>query len=263
MHIISPIIELIIITVMINYVLSFFWNTRSRDLVIGVAALLLLYIISYFLSFPILEKIMHLIAGFAVIALIIIFQQELRVALSKLTWKGKRHRDQTEFDKFLDQLATAVYRLADKRVGAIIVLENQDHLDEYCRHSVPLDAKFTVELIETIFNNLSVVHDGAVVIRETTILACSVILPLPDVTTAVVQRSLGTRHRAAIGISTRTDCISIVVSEERGSVSIVIDGIMLRAIKIDRMKGIIRNILGGKSDRQVGKKFNLWEWMKS
>src|SRR5689334_4937709 len=134
-HSFTPFIEVVIIAILINYLLSFFWNTRSMDLVLGLLAFLLIFAISSWLNLPIL----------------IIFQPELRVALSKLSLKGKRYKEMTEFDKFLDQLANSTYRLAEKRIGALIVLQNEDSLDEFANKAILLNANFSSELLETIF----------------------------------------------------------------------------------------------------------------
>ena len=116
-HGVTPFIEMAIIAVLLNYILSFFWNTRSMDLVLGLFGFLLIFAISSWLNLPILHKIMVLIGNVAVIAILIIFQPELRMALSKFSLKGRRYREITEYDKFLDQLANSTYRLAEKRIG--------------------------------------------------------------------------------------------------------------------------------------------------
>ncbi|MBS0628361.1 MAG: DNA integrity scanning protein DisA nucleotide-binding domain protein, partial [Verrucomicrobia bacterium] len=183
MHIIdslTPLMEIIVISIMINYLLSFFWNTKSMDLALGVLAFLVIFAISSWLNFPILHKIMLLVANVAAIGLIIIFQPELRVALSKLSLKGKRFKEFTEYDKFLDQLTNSVYRLSEKRIGALVILENKDTLDELSNKAVRLNADFSSELIESIFAVTTPLHDGAVILREKKIIAASVILPLAE-----------------------------------------------------------------------------------
>ena len=149
----TPIIVVLIITVIINYLLSFFWNTKSMDLLWGLLAFFLLFAASSGLKLPVLQQIMILLGNAAVIAILIIFQPELRVALAKFNFRGKRLKETTEFDKFLDMLANSVYRLADRRTGALIVLEKDDSLDEYAHKSVMLEANFSSELLETIFAN--------------------------------------------------------------------------------------------------------------
>lgn len=258
---ITPLIELAIISVMINYLLSFFWNTRSMDLMLGLLAFLLIFASSSWFNLPILHQLMYLVANVAVIAILIIFQPELRVALSKLSLKGKRYKELTEFDKFLDQLANSVYKLSEKRTGALIVLENEDSLDEYAKKAVLLGAFFSSELLESIFTTTTPLHDGAVIIRDLSIVAAAVILPLAE-DSSQIAKSMGTRHRAALGASQITDALLIVVSEETGKISIARDGIMTRGVKIDRFKGIIRSIFNPPPKTIITQKFNLWEWLK-
>lgn len=233
--------EILIIATMIYYFLAFFWNTRAMDLVFGLLAFVALYTASIWFNFPVIERLMLYFTNVAVIALLIIFQPELRIALSKLSVKGKKYREITEFDQFLDGMGHAIYRLSEKRIGGLVVIENQDNLDEFANKSVVLNAQFTPELLESIFSTTTPLHDGAVLIRGTTIISAATILPLADDITQL-SKSMGTRHRAGLGISQITDAISIVISEETGKVSIARDGIMTRGVKIDRFKGILRSV---------------------
>ncbi|MFQ5729037.1 MAG: diadenylate cyclase CdaA [Waddliaceae bacterium] len=240
-RLIVPGIEIMIIATMIYYLLSFFWNSRGKDLLFGILVFGLVYGVALILHFPVLQKFLWNIVNIAVIALLIIFQQELRLALSRLNVKGKKHYETTEFDKFLDAIAHSIYRLAERRIGALVLLENQDSLDEFANKSVRLDAEFTSELLETIFSTTTPLHDGGVIIRGTTVLSAATILPLAD-ESSQVTRSMGTRHRAGLGISQRSDALVIVVSEETGKVAIARDGIITRGLKVDRFKGIIRSV---------------------
>lgn len=260
-HSITPFIEVMIIAIMLNYILSFFWNTKSMDLVLGFLAFFLIFAISSWLDLPVLHKIMLLIGNVAVIAVIVIFQPELRVALSKLSLKSRRSREITEFDKFLDQLAGSVYRMSEKRIGALIAVEKEDSLDEYAQKAVLLNAEFSPELLETIFSVNTPLHDGAVILREKSILAAAVILPLVE-DSSQLSKSMGTRHRAGLGLSHMTDSLVIVVSEETGKVSIAREGIMTRGVKIDRFKGIFRSVFNPPT-RSMQNKFNFREWLKT
>ncbi len=236
-----PIIEISIISVMIYYFLSFFWNTRAMDVVIGFLAFMFLYAFVSWMHLPVLQKIMFTVMNVLVIAVLIIFQPELRLALSKISLKGRSYRQITNFDTFLKYLSLSVYKLAEKRIGAIIVLENHDKLDEYAKKSVLLKAQFSSELLESIFMTTTPLHDGAVLIRGNGILSAATILPLAE-DSSQLDKSMGTRHRAGLGITQLTDALCIVVSEEDGKVSISREGIMTRGIKIDRFKGIIRSL---------------------
>ncbi len=259
---ITPFVEIVIITVMINYLLSFFWNTRSMDLFLGVIAFFLIFVLSSLFHLPILHRLMLLIGNFAVIAILIIFQPELRIALSKFSWKGMRHKEIDEVDKFLDQLASSIYRLSDKKVGAIIAIQHEDSLDEYASKAVILNANFSSELLESLFMTTTPLHDGAVIIHESSLKAASVILPLAE-DTSHIAKSLGTRHRAALGLSQLTDALVIVISEETGKVSVAREGIMTRGIKIDRFKGITRSIFTPPLKRSIQARFKISDWLKN
>ncbi len=231
------------------------------DVVFGLIAFMALYAIAKWLHWPVLENLLHYVVSVAAIALIIIFQPELRLALSKLSWKGRKYREISEFDRFLDGITHTVYRLAEKRIGALIILENQDSLEEYANKAVVLNAGFSPELLESIFTTTTPLHDGAVIIRGTTILSAATILPLAD-DIAQLSKSMGTRHRAGLGISQITDALIIVVSEETGRVSIARDGIMTRGVKTDRFRGIIRSIFSFPSTR-IPSSWPLATWWKS
>ena len=251
----TPGIEIVIITVMLNYLFSFFWNTRAMDLMFGLLAFLAIYLLSNWLHFPVLQKLMLSVINVFAIAVLIIFQPELRVALSKLSMKGKRYQAPAEFDPFLDSLAQTIYRLSEKRIGALVLLENQDSLDEFARNAVSLNSEFSQELLESIFSTTTPLHDGAVIIRGTSLVAAAAILPLAE-DTRQVTRAMGTRHRAGLGISQLTDALIIIVSEESGRVSVARDGIMTRGVKIDRFKGIMRSIFS------APKKPSRFKWLE-
>lgn len=236
-----PPFEIFAIATLIYYLLSFFWNTRAMDLIFGILACLAVYSLSSLFEFQVIHQLMQYFISVAVIGLLILFQPELRLALSKLSVKGKKYKEMSEFDKFLESIAQSVYRMSEKRIGALILLENQDSLDEYANKAVLLNARFSPELLETIFITSTPLHDGAVIIRGTTIISAATILPLAD-DSSQLSKSMGTRHRAGLGISQQTDALIIVVSEESGKVSIAREGIMTRGIKIDRFKGVIRSI---------------------
>lgn len=261
LHSLTPIIEVLIIAIMLNYLLSLIWNTRSMDLVYGLLAFLFIFGASSWFNLPVLHQIMVLIGNVSIIAIIVIFQPEIRVALSKLSLKGKRFKEITEFDKFLDQLANSCYRLAERRIGALIALENEDSLEEYAQKAVLLNGEFSSEFLETVFSIGTPLHDGAVIIREKNIVAAAVILPLAE-DTSQLAKSMGTRHRAGLGLSLLNDSLVIVISEETGKISIARDGIMTRGVKIDRFKGIIRSIFNPPSPISMQSKFNFKEWLK-
>jgi len=251
-------LEIIIITIMINYLLKFFWGTRAMDVVFGLLAFLLIFLFANWLNFPVLKKLMVNIVNVAVIAIFIIFQPEIRLALSKLRVKGKKYRLIPEFDDFLEQITKSVYKLAERQVGALIVIENQDSYQDYASSFVQMNAAFSCELLESIFMTSTPLHDGAVVLRDTSIVAAGAILPLAQ-DIAQLAKSMGTRHRAALGASQKTDAVIIVISEETGKVSIAREGILTRGVKPDRFKGVISSIF---TPAELTKKPKWWRFWK-
>lgn len=253
-----PFIEIGIIAIMIHYLLSFFWNTRAMDLIFGFLAFLLLFLLADWLNLPVLEKMMLQVVQVAVIAVFIIFQPEIRIALSKLSFKSRKYREINDLDRLIEILTSSAYRLSQKHVGALIVLENQDSLDEYASKAVQLNAELSSELLESIFETTTPLHDGGVIVRGMMVVSAATILPLADDSTQIA-RSMGTRHRAALGISQLSDSIVIVISEETGQVSIAREGVMTRGIKPDRFRGIIRSIF---NPMPVKPRFQITEWLK-
>lgn len=260
LDILTPVAEIGVIAIILNYLLSFFWNTRSMDLLIGLLAFFAIFAMSSVFHFPILYSIMSNLMSVAAVGLMIIFQPELRTALSKLSLKGKRYREVTEFDKFLDQLASSVYTLAAKECGALIALEYMDKLDEFTQKAVMLNAQFSSELLESIFGKDSPLHDGAVIIRGMTILAASAIFPLADESVEGV-RCMRTRHLAALGMSQKSDALIIVISEQSGKVSLVRKGIFSTGIKLNQFKGVVRSIYRSENSKTASRKMPLRDWM--
>lgn len=260
---IIPFLEILILAIGLNYVLSFFWNTRSMDLIIGALAFLFIFAFTSLLGLPVLNTIMKNVASVAAIAALVIFHPELRLALYKMSWKGKRFKEMSSYDKFLDHLAISVYRLAEKRVGALIVLEHEDKLDDFAQKAVVLNAQFSCELLESIFAPSTPLHDGAVILRDETILAAAVILPLADDVVEGLKSTGGTRHRAALGISQTHDALIIVVSEGTGKVSLARDGVITSGIKPDRFKGIIRSIFATADEPAFKFQLSLRQWLKT
>jgi diadenylate cyclase len=260
LFVIIPIIEVLIIAIAINYLLSFFWNSKSMGLIWCIFAFAIILVIVTYLHLPVLNKIMIQIGSSAFISFIIIFHPELRSALSKLNFKVFRNKEISEFDAFLDNLSNSIYRLSEKRIGALIAIETEDSLEEFAQKAVVLKAVFSSELLETIFATTTPLHDGAVIIREGKILSAACILPLVE-DNSQLAKSMGTRHRAALGLSNMTDALIIVVSEESGKISIAKEGLMSRGIKIERLKGIVRSTLNPLEDITFQSKFNFREWI--
>ena len=176
------------------------------------------------------------------IAIPVIFQPELRRALERVgrvvQIGGQRTRHATDVDHMIGIVAQACQRMADRKHGALIVLERATGLESYADTGVKIDAAITSELIQNIFFRNAPLHDGAVIIRDYRLLAAACILPLTS--SYMSDRRLGLRHRAAIGITEATDAIAIVVSEEHGTISIAHNGRIIRRLDAARLETILR-----------------------
>ena len=176
------------------------------------------------------------------IAIPVIFQPELRRALERVgrvvQIGGQRERHATDVDHMIGIVAQACQRMADRKHGALIVLERATGLESYADTGLKIDAAITSELIQNIFFRNAPLHDGAVIIRDYRLLAAACILPLTS--SYMSDRRLGLRHRAAIGITEATDAIAIVVSEEHGTISIAHNGRIIRRLDAARLETILR-----------------------
>lgn len=178
-----------------------------------------------------------------VVAVPVLFQPELRRALERIGRVGVPgvSTGGNGSQQLIDTVCDTVERLANRKTGALIVLENQTGLKEYAETGVPLDAVISVELLMTIFHTNTPLHDGAVIVRDNRISAAGCVLPLTESTTTGIF-ALGTRHRAAIGVTESTDAIAVVVSEETGRISIARLGRMVSNLDEERVRRILSGV---------------------
>lgn len=222
---ISDVIDVIATSVLIYYVLVLIRGTRAVQILIGVLVLVGLLGIATLFHFYLLGTILRLILVGAAVTIPIVFQPELRRALEQIGRGGlfRMEDDQAELsrgrteDRTIAALARAAFLLGRGRRGALIVIEQQSGLKDYCETGTALHADVSVELVIAIFAPASPLHDGAVIVREGRVEAARCLLPLSEQSPS---NSLGTRHRAALGLSEQTDAVVIVVSEQTGSISI-------------------------------------------
>lgn len=211
-------------------------GTRALQMLLGLVLLFAVYALSEILRLELIRYLLGFVFTYGVLAAIVVFQPELRNALTRLGhnrfWRYLSRPQQRS--ETLEGLAHAAEALARKRIGAIIALEREVGLEEYARKGNPINAPVTPELLEAIFTPYGPLHDGAAIVRGNTILAARCILPLTQF--PVTDRSLGTRHRAAIGLSEETDAIVIVISEETGAVSLAVRGRLERNVSAERVR---------------------------
>jgi diadenylate cyclase len=230
LELIQTVADILIVAYLFYRILLLIRNTRAFQLVKGVVALLVATQVSQLLGLSTLHVVLQTFQVALLVALPVVFQPELRRALEQLgrtrlfpTGPGSHHESEEEVH---DEVVRATVRLARDRVGALIVLERGTGLEDVVETGIALDAKVSWELLVNIFTPNSPLHDGAIVIRGERILAAGCFLPLAAAT--LLPPELGTRHRAAVGLSEETDAVIIVVSEETGVISVAEEGRLIR-----------------------------------
>lgn len=210
-------IEVALVSFVLYRVLLLFQRTRAVRIMLGLVVLVMAYVVAYLLKLGMITYLLGLAFQYGAIALLIVFHPELRAALAHLG-RTRRFFPRLGDERVAEELSKAAERLSRLRIGAIIAIERQVRLDEYVPTGVEMQARVSAELLATIFTPHSPLHDGAVILRGDTIIGAGCILPLSQ--SPLLDRSHGTRHRAALGVAEETDALVVVVSEESGSISL-------------------------------------------
>jgi len=242
----THIIEILLLAVIIYQILKWFKNTRAWALFKGIIVIVLFVLMAYLLNMTIILWIFTKTFNVIIIALFIVFQPELRRALEQLGRKNivlaiigsdSYEDDIKSHEQRNNEIVKATYELSKTMTGALIVIEHQVLLSEYERTGIALDALISSQLLVNIFERNTPLHDGAVFIRENRVIAATCYLPLSD--NMELSKSLGTRHRAALGISEVSDSLTIIVSEETGKVSTAKDGKLVQGINSDELRELL------------------------
>ncbi|MFD1179150.1 diadenylate cyclase CdaA [Paenibacillus puldeungensis] len=228
---IKDIIDILIVTYIIYHLILLVRGTRAVQLLKGILVLVVIWAVSTWFDLYTLKWLMNQMFTFGVLAIFIIFQPELRRALEQLgrgKLFGRNIADEEELSKEIGEIIKAVNYLSRRKIGALIVFERDTGLNEYTESGIPMQSIITSQLLINIFIPNTPLHDGAVIIQGQKISAAACYLPLSE--NPFISKELGTRHRAAIGISEVGDAVSVVVSEETGQISLAIDGQVVRDI---------------------------------
>jgi len=241
---ITDIIEIIILAFLIYHLVKWIKNTRAWTLVKGIVVILLFWFIAVIFNLNVVKWIISNTIDVGIIAILIVFQPELRKALEQL---GQRNivrsilifddvKDKNErfSDYTINEIIRATFELARNKTGALIVIEEEISLQEFENTGITIDSIISSELLINIFERNTPLHDGAVILRGNRIAAATCYLPLSD--NMQLSKDLGTRHRAGIGISEVSDCLTIIVSEETGKVSIAREGKLIRNVDGDYLR---------------------------
>lgn len=249
---VRDLVQIGIVAIGFYYVLRLLARTRAMQMLIGLVLLSLVYFAARLLDLELVRYIMEKLFQYGAIAAIIVFHPELRSALARLGQNRMlRFFGKMEEGEVVEELVEAVQRLSRGKVGAIIAIERNVGLEEYAETGTAVQAKVSAGILSSIFAPYGPLHDGAVLLRGDTIVAAGVILPLTQF--PVADKSLGTRHRAALGLSEETDSLVVVVSEETAQVSVADRGRLERDVD----EGRLRQLLAGATAEAGGARAKL------
>ena len=245
---VTDVIEIIIIAFVLYHIMVWVKNTRAWMLFKGIIVILIFLLIAALFQMNTILWLSGKVVNIAAIALVIIFQPELRNALERLGRKNfltaffsfdfQKASTVRFSEKTITEIVKACYEMGKVKTGALIVIERDVMLNEYIRTGIPLDSLVSSQLLINIFEHNTPLHDGAIIVRGDRIVAATCYLPLSD--NMELSKELGTRHRAAVGVSEVSDSMTIIVSEETGAVSLAVEGTLYRNIDADFLKSKLR-----------------------
>jgi len=231
---IRAVIDILLVALLIYQSAMIIRGRRAAHIVLGLGTLVVAYLIALVTGLELVRTVLEAAAPYTAFALIVVFQSELRRMLSRLgeqRWMGIGSRFQTK--EVADEIVLAASYLSQHKIGALIVLEGDVGLRSFIESGVSLDARVTRDLLLAIFQPGAALHDGAVIVQNGRIAAAACFLPLtmnPN-----LSGKLGTRHRAGIGVTEESDCLSVIVSEERGTISLAARGELREDVSLERL----------------------------
>ena len=250
---VSDVLDIAIIAFLVYNLLRMVKSTRAENILRGVVAFLVVLGLADILQLNAISYIMKNLVQVGILAIIVLFQPEIRQILEKV---GSRNikmlrvfndpKQQSELDTAIDQTVVACSEMSQSKTGVLIVFERNIRLDDMVRSGTTLDAAVSSELLKNIFFVKAPMHDGAVIIRHGRILGAGCMLPLSK--NVNLSRDLGMRHRAGIGMSENSDAVVVIVSEETGSISVAIGGMLKRHLKPETLNKLLRNELMPQED---------------
>ena len=236
-------LDIAIVSIVVYELLKLIRGTRAVQMAIGIAVVAGLFYMSLGLQLETLNWLIRNIVGYVVFAAIVLLQADIRRALMHLGRAPlfRRFERSESDDDTIEELVVATNTLSAKRTGAIIVVERRIGLRNFIESGIPLDAKLTYDLLVSIFQPTSPLHDGAVIVQGDRVAAAACFLPLT--VNPRLSRDLGSRHRAALGVTEENDSLAIVVSEETGRVALVIDGSIERKLDAERLRSRLKSLV--------------------
>ena len=231
---IISILDIVLVAILIYQFLVLVRGTRAAPMLVGVAALGLAFYFARLGELRTLNWLLSTLLPYVVFALIVVFQSEIRHALANLGSRISLMRTSSSVADVYDDIVLAANLFAQNQTGALIVIEREIGLRTYIESGVALDARLSYDLLATIFRPSAPLHDGAVIVQRDRIAAAACFLPLSM--NPVLSTQLGTRHRAAIGITEETDAVAVIISEETGTISVAVAGSIERELTVERLR---------------------------
>lgn len=261
---INDFVDIILVAIILYYVITLVRETKAMQLLKGIVILIIIFIVSRALNLTALNYILNATLSFGVFAVIVIFQPELRSILERvgrIKLGNIIDLNSSEYtamlQKTIDEVATAADNMSATKTGALMVFERETRLGEYISTGTMLDANVSSRLLENIFVPNTPLHDGAVIMRDDKIITAGCLLPLTANNN--LSKDLGTRHRAAIGLSEVTDAVIIVVSEETGKISLALNGSLTRNLTRESLTKALNKTLRRTSESEEGlNKIKFW-----
>lgn len=260
----SDVAEIIILAFLIYHIMLWIKTTRAWALVKGFIVILIFLLFAYLFEMDTILWIAARIFNIGILAIVIVFQPELRRALEQLGQKniitdifsleGTKEEAESFSDRTAEAIVKACVEMSKVKTGALIVIENSVPLGEYERTGIPLDARISSQLLINIFEHNTPLHDGAIIVRGNRVVSATCYLPLSD--NMELSKELGTRHRAAVGISEVSDAMTIVVSEETGAISISQHSELERNVTAEVLREHLKTF---QTRTTEGKRFRLWK----
>lgn len=235
------VIDILLVAFLIYQFLVLVRGTRAAPMLVGVAALALAFYFARLGELRTLNWLLSTLLPYIVFALIVVFQSEIRHALANLGSRISLMRSSNSVADVYDDIVLAANLFSQNQTGALIVIEREIGLRTYIESGVALDARLSYDLLATIFRPSAPLHDGAVIVQRDRVAAAACFLPLSM--NPVLSIQLGTRHRAAIGITEETDAVAVIVSEETGTISLAVAGTIERDLTVERLRERLSNLL--------------------
>jgi diadenylate cyclase len=243
------VLDILIVSFLIYEFLKLIRGTRAVQMAVGSMLIVVMFYVSRLLPLQTVNWLIRNMLVYVAFAAIVIFQSDIRRALAHFGQAPffRYFNRQEAADETIEEVVVAATALASQKIGAIIAIEREIGLRNYIESGIPLDATLTYDLLVTIFQHSSPLHDGAVILQESRVAAAACFLPLT--VNPRVSRELGTRHRAAIGLTEECDAVAIVVSEETGSISLALDGRIERRVTPDQLRERLRSLIVARRSR--------------